>query len=218
MSEDLKITARSRSKRGSELAQYDRETVYEILDAGFICHVGYVIDGAPHVTPTIYWRNGNRIYWHGSSASRAIKSQDASGQVCLSVTHFDGIVLARSAFHHSANYRSVMLFGEPQMITDRAELETALKRLMDRIAPERWAEVRGPSDQEAKATSVLWMEISEGAAKIRTGGAKDEPEDLGLQAWAGVVPVNSTLGDPVPNDDLDSSIETPDYIAQIKVR
>lgn len=218
MSDELQSTERSRVKRGHELASYDRETAHAILDAGFICHVGYVIEGAPYVTPTIYWRDQNRIYWHGSSASRALKSQQVMGQVCLTVTHLDGLILARSAFHHSANYRSIMLFGKPQMITDRAEMDAALEVLMDRITPERWAEVRGPNDQEAKATNVLWMEIDEGSVKVRTGGANDEPEDMDLDVWAGIVPVTVSMDPPIPNADLDSGIETPDYIPQIKLR
>jgi hypothetical protein len=181
-------SARTRVKRVHERARYDREAVEAILDAGVICHVGYVFDGYPVVTPTLYWREGDAVYWHGSSASRMIRaSQDA--EVCLTVTHFDGLVLARSAFHHSANHRSLMLFGRARLVEGDEAKTARLKALVDSLYPGRWETMRSMSGKELKATRVVGMTIDEASAKIRTGGPSDDPEDLDAPVWAGVAPV-----------------------------
>lgn len=193
-------SARTRVKRVHERAAYDRETLHAVLDAGMLCHIGYVVDGYPAVTPTLYWREGDAIYWHGSSASRALRaSQDL--EVCLTVTHLDGLVLARSAFHHSANYRSAMIFGTARLVTDDGEKLARLKAMMDGLYPDRWDGLRPVSPQELKATKILWMPLDEASVKIRTGAPVDDEEDMADNVWAGVIPFElgfaAPLSDPV---------------------
>jgi hypothetical protein len=202
--------------RHSERGSFDRETVNAILDAALLCHVGYVLDGAPLVTPTLFWRDGERVFWHGSAASRALRTQ-AECKVCLTVSLLDGIVLSRSAFNHSVNYRSVMLFGTARSVDDSGEKLLALEKLMERIARGRWGEVRRPTESELKATSVLWMDIREGAAKIRALPVGDEPADRDQSVWAGVVPIMTSLGEPEPAAGLASDIEMPDYLSKIRL-
>lgn len=194
---DFKPTKRSRIKRLPKRAHYDRATVHAILDAGAMCHVGYVIDGEPYVTPTAYWRKGEHVYWHGSSASRMLRTIAAGSPVCLTVTHLDGLVMARSAFHHSVNYRSVMVFGNATVVTDRDAKLAALEDFVERLYPGRWAELRPVNEQELKATTVLGMDLSEASAKIRTGPPVDDEEDYALPIWAGVVPVTIATGAPI---------------------
>jgi len=194
---DLAKTERSRIKRLHERGRYDFDTVAAILDAGFICHVGYVIDGSPYVTPTSYWREGGHVYWHGSSASRMLRTAQDETDVCLTVALIDGLVLARSAFHHSINYRSVMLFGRAQRVEDPQQKEKALENFVERMAPGRWQALRPAHAQELKATTVLHMKIDEGAAKIRSGPPIDDDEDYDWPVWAGVVPVRMVAGSPV---------------------
>jgi nitroimidazol reductase NimA-like FMN-containing flavoprotein (pyridoxamine 5'-phosphate oxidase superfamily) len=192
-------STRTRVKRVHERAAYDPATLHAVLDAGMICHVGYVFDGYPVVTPTLYWREGDAIYWHGSSASRALRaSQDLD--VCLTVTHLDGLVLARSAFHHSANYRSAMIFGTARLVTGDAEKLARLKAMMDMLYPGRWDELRPVSSQELKATRILWMPLDEASVKIRTGAPVDDEEDMGDDVWAGVVPFDLRIGVPEPDN------------------
>ena len=189
---DLEKTEHSRVKRLHERGAYDRATVYAILDATPLCHVAYVVDGQPIVTPTLQWREGDRIYWHGSSASRMLRR--AEGQpVCLTVTHMDGLVLARSAFHHSANYRSVMLFGAPEKVTG-AEKEARLETFVEGLYPGRWQTLRPMTAQEDKATTVLTMPIAEGSAKVRAGPPVDDEDDYALPIWSGVIPVRMAAG------------------------
>jgi len=202
--------------RHSERGSFDRETVNAILDAALLCHVGYVLDGAPLVTPTLFWRDGERVFWHGSATSRALRTQ-AECKVCLTVSLLDGIVLSRSAFNHSVNYRSVMLFGTARSVDDSGEKLLALEKLMERIARGRWGEVRRPTESELKATSVLWMDIREGAAKIRALPVGDEPADRDQSVWAGVVPIMTSLGEPEPAAGLASDIEMPDYLSKIRL-
>jgi nitroimidazol reductase NimA-like FMN-containing flavoprotein (pyridoxamine 5'-phosphate oxidase superfamily) len=202
--------------RHSERGSFDRETVNAILDAALLCHVGYVLDGAPLVTPTLFWRDGERVFWHGSAASRALRTQ-AECKVCLTVSLLDGIVLSRSAFNHSVNYRSVMLFGTARSVDDSGEKLLALEKFMERIARGRWGEVRRPTESELKATSVLWMDIREGAAKIRALPVGDEPADRDQSVWAGVVPIMTSLGEPEPAAGLASDIEMPDYLSKIRL-
>jgi len=213
---DLERTGRSQPMRHSERGSFDRETVNAILDAALLCHVGYVLGGAPLVTPTLFWRDGERVFWHGSAASRALRTQ-AECKVCLTVSLLDGIVLSRSAFNHSVNYRSVMLFGTARSVDDSGEKLLALEKLMERIARGRWGEVRRPTESELKATSVLWMDIREGAAKIRAIPVGDEPADRDQPVWAGVVPIMTSLGEPEPAAGLASDIEMPDYLSKIRL-
>ncbi|MHB1329071.1 MAG: pyridoxamine 5'-phosphate oxidase family protein [Gemmatimonadales bacterium] len=203
----------TRVKRLPDRGHYDRASIYAVLDAGFICHVGYVIDGKPVVTPTSYWRQGNHVYFHGSAASRMLRTLE-SGAVpcCLTVTHTDGLVLARSAFNHSINYRSAMLFGTAQRIDDDAEVAAALKQFVEHLLPGRWATLRPMTAQEQKATTVLRLEIDEASAKIRNGPPKDDEEDYALPIWAGVIPLDVTIGRPIPDPRLDPGIETPDHV------
>ena len=213
---ELERTSRSQPMRHSERGSFDRETVNAILDAALLCHVGYALDGAPLVTPTLFWRDGERVFWHGSAASRALQTQ-AGCKVCLTVSLLDGIVLSRSAFNHSVNYRSVMLFGTARSVNDSGEKLLVLEKLMDRIARGRWGEVRQPTESELKATSVLWMDIREGAAKIRAIPVGDEPADRDQSVWAGVVPIMTSLGEPEPAAGLASDIEMPDYLSKIRL-
>lgn len=192
-------SARTRVKRVHQRAAYDRGTLHTLLDAGTLCHVGYVFDGYPVVTPTLYWREGDAIYWHGSSASRALRaSKDLD--VCLTVTHLDGLVLARSAFHHSANYRSAMIFGTARMVEGDADKLARLKAMMDTLYPNRWDSLRPVTDQELKATKILWMPLDEASVKIRTGDPVDDEEDLGHNVWAGVLPFRLSYDAPVPDE------------------
>jgi hypothetical protein len=210
-------TPRTRVKRIHERGRYDRETVYAILDAGVICHVGYLIDGHPYVTPTSYWRHGDRLYWHGSSASRMLRHLKQEVPVCVEVTHFDGFVLARSGFHHSINYRSVMAFGRAQLVPDEDKL-AALEHFVERLFPGRWPELRPPTRQELKATTVLWMELAEVSAKIRTGPPIDDEPDYALPVWAGVLPLATTSGRPEPDPRLAPGVATPPYLGDLQGR
>jgi len=187
VTDTLGPTARTRVKRLPKRAHYDRAAVNEVLDAGFICHIGYVIDGQPYVTPTAYWREGEHIYWHGSSASRMLRAQKTGIAVCLTVTHIDGLVMARSAFHHSLNYRSVMAFGKAHIVDEPKAKEAAMRAFVERLYPGRWDGLRPVNKQEFKATTILGMELTEASAKIRTGNPVDDDEDYALPIWAGVI-------------------------------
>ena len=204
---DQPPTDRTRTVRAPDRGHYDRETIDAILDAGILCHVAYVLDGAPVVTPTLYWRHDDRVYWHGSSASRMLR-KSAGTEVCLTVSHLDGIVLARSGFHSSINYRSVMLFGTAEVVPD-ADQPAVLDHFIEHLAPGRLETLRPPTDQELKATTILSIPINEASAKIRTGPPADDEEDYALPTWAGVIPVTTTLGDPIPDPRLDPTIEIP---------
>ncbi len=208
-------TPRTRVRRMPERGHYDRATVHAILDAGLIAHVGYVIDGQPYVTPTAYWREDDRLYWHGSSASRMLRAVAGGIPVCVTVAHFDGLVLARSGFHHSINYRSVVALGQAELVTDREHKLAALRRFMDRIAPRRWDETRPPTEQELKGTSLLWMALDEVSAKVRSGPPKDDAEDMALGCWAGVLPARQVWGAPEPSPDLAAGIAAPAYLADV---
>lgn len=192
MSDTLQKTDRTRLRRAHARGHFDRATAYAILDAQPMCSVGYVINGKPYVTPTLQWREGDHVYWHGSSASRAIRASKGT-EVCLTVFLLDGFVMARSGFHHSVNSRSVMLFGEAQLVPD-ADKEARLNAFIDGLWPGRAAMLRPNSALELKATSILSMRIDEGSAKIRTGGPVDDDEDYALPIWAGVIPVHQQVG------------------------
>jgi nitroimidazol reductase NimA-like FMN-containing flavoprotein (pyridoxamine 5'-phosphate oxidase superfamily) len=193
---ELTRTARTRIRRLPKRAHYDRETLYAILDAGFVCHLGYVVDKHPYVTPTAFWREGDAVYWHGSSKSRMLLALEQSPEVCLTVTHFDGLVVARSGFHMSVNYRSAMLFGKPYAVSAPEEKLARMEQFVERIYPGHWPNLRPVNKQELKAMKVFGLHIDEAVAKVRTGGPVDEPEDYGLPIWAGVVPVRQVLGEP----------------------
>ncbi|MGH7893525.1 MAG: pyridoxamine 5'-phosphate oxidase family protein [Candidatus Binatia bacterium] len=195
--ETIRQTERTRVQRLPQRAAYDRETVHAILDAGFLCHVGITEGGHPVVIPTAYARVGDALVLHGSSRSRLMEVLGAGSAACVTVTHTDGFVMARSAFHHSINYRSVVIFGRAEAITDDAEKRAALEAFMERLHPGRWAVVRSPNAQELKATAAVRIPIEEASAKLRTGGPLDDPEDLTLDVWAGVVPLTLERGDPV---------------------
>jgi nitroimidazol reductase NimA-like FMN-containing flavoprotein (pyridoxamine 5'-phosphate oxidase superfamily) len=189
-------TERTRVRRRHERGHYDRETTYAILDAGFICTIGYVIDGQPLVTPTAYWREGDRVYWHGSAASRMLRHEAEGIPVCFTVTHVDGLVVARAAFHTSINYRSVMALGTAEFVGDECHKLAALRNFVERIYPGRWDALRPVTAQEVKATTVLTMRLEEVSAKVRTGQPKDDEEDYALPIWAGVVPLGLVAGPP----------------------
>jgi nitroimidazol reductase NimA-like FMN-containing flavoprotein (pyridoxamine 5'-phosphate oxidase superfamily) len=215
MDQPFRPTPRTRIRRLGKRAHYDRATVHAVLDAGVLCHVGYVIDGQPYVTPTLYWREDDRLYWHGSSASRMLRHLKQGVPACLTVTHLDGFVLARSGFHHSVNYRSVMALGTALPVPDD-EKNAALDNFVERVLPGRVAEIRPPTRQEIKATTVLWMDLDEVSAKIRTGPPVDDEEDYGLPVWAGIVPVATVIGRPEADPRLHGGIAPPDYLEHLK--
>ena len=210
--DDFQPTARTRVKRLHQRAHYDRETIYRILDAGFVCHVGYTIDDQPYVTSTAYWRDGDHLYWHGSSASRMLRQLKTEVPVCVNVSLIDGLVLARSGFHSSINYRTVMLFGRAAALGDEQKKLSALEAFSERITPGRWGELRPPTTQELKATTVLSMPIEEAVAKERSGPPGDDEEDYALDVWAGEVPLRITAGAPVPDPLLKPGIGEPAYL------
>ena len=205
----LKRTTRSKLKRLPKRGHYDFDTIAAILDAGFLCHVGYVVDGTPLVTPTAYWREGRRVYWHGSHASRMLNTAATGVPVCLTVAHIDGLVMARSAFHFSINYRSAMLFGNANVVDDPAYKMAALKEFVNRMAAGRWDDLRAVTKKELKATTVLWIDIDEGSAKIRTGPPLDDEDDYKLPIWAGVVPIRMVAGKPVDDPRLEGKVSAP---------
>lgn len=207
-------TERTVPTRHRERASYDRELVHSILDEDYICHLGFVRDGAPVVLPTLYARRGEHVYLHGSTGSRPLREADADEglPVCLTVTRVDGLVLARSAFHHSLNYRSVMVHGTAYRVTKDGELTAALDALVDGVVPGRAADSRRADARELAATAVLRLDLEEVSAKIRQGGPSDDAEDLALPHWSGVVPVSRVYGTPVPAEDLAPGTELPAYL------
>ncbi|HUC12079.1 MAG TPA: pyridoxamine 5'-phosphate oxidase family protein [Stellaceae bacterium] len=212
---DFVPTARSRVRRMHERGRYDRETIYAILDSALLCHVGYVIDGLPYVTPTLFWREGEQLYWHGSSASRMLRRQSQGIPVCVTVSHADGLVLARSGFHHSLNYRAVMAFGEAAIVTDDAAKIAGLNAFVERLYPGRNRQIRPISAQELKATTLMSMVIDEVSAKIRTGGPADDEPDYALDCWAGVIPLQTRIAAALPDQRLKPSIPMLDGLAHL---
>jgi nitroimidazol reductase NimA-like FMN-containing flavoprotein (pyridoxamine 5'-phosphate oxidase superfamily) len=192
-------TERTQVRRLPKRAVYDRAQVCAILDAGNICHVGFVVNGQPYVIPTGYARHGDTIYIHGSTASRMLRALERGVEACVTVTLLDGFVLARSAFHHSMNYRSVVVLGKARLVSDPGEKLEALRCLVDHVMAGRWAEVRQPNEKELSATSVLALPLDEVSAKVRVGPPVDDEEDYALAVWAGVVPIRPELGEPVPD-------------------
>jgi uncharacterized protein len=200
-------STRTQVRRVPARAVYDRSAIEAILDEGLVAHLAFTLDGQPYVIPTLHARRGEVIYIHGSAASRAIRALATGAPACLTVTMLDGIVLARSAFHHSVNYRSVMVLGGARPVEGPAERLAALEAFTERLVPGRWAEVRPPSPKELKGTSVLAMALEECSAKVRTGPPVDDEEDYALDIWAGVVPLRMTAGPPAPDARLAADIE-----------
>jgi len=215
-SEQYGRTKRTRLKRQPGRANYDREAVHAVLDAGLLAHVGYVIDGTPYVTPTAYWRDGDIIYWHGAAAGRMLKHQREGVDVCVTVSHFDGLVLARSAFHHSANYRSVMAFGRCELVDDPDEKMRQLEIFMERMAPGRSREARMPSPREMRLTSVLALPLDEVVLKSRSGPPVDDDEDMKLDVWAGVLPIETKVGAPQDDPKLRAGIKRPKGLRKLQ--
>lgn len=208
---ELSSTPRTVLHRHRERGRTDRDDLYAVLDAGLICHLGVIADGVPRVLPTGYGRLGDTLYLHGSSANSAFMA-GAGRAVCVTVTHLDGLVCARSVFTHSMNYRSAMIYGVARLLTDPAERMLALRAITEQLTPGQWSYVRQPSKKELAATSVLALPLSEASVKIRTGGPSDEPEDYELDVWAGVVPVTMVFGAPEPDDALRPGLSVPPHI------
>jgi len=214
--QDFPQTERTTLKRLPKRGVYDRELVYGILDEGFICHVGFAVDRRPFVIPTGYARANDQLYIHGSQASRMLRTLADGIEVCVTVTLLDGLVLARSAFHHSMNYRSVVIFGRAAMVEDSEARLAALRAFSEHVIPGRWAEVREPTEQELKATTVLSLMLEEVSAKVRTGPPLDDEEDYELPVWAGVIPLRLVAGQPVPDPRLSEGIETSQSVRKYK--
>ena len=207
---------RMRLKRLHERGIYERETIYAILDAMPVCHVGYLVDDSPFVTPTLQWREGDRVYWHGSSASRAIRQSNQT-DVCLTVTILDGIVMARSAFNHSVNYRSVMIKGLAEKVADPAKKARHLETMVEQFFPGRWETLRAMTGQEAKATTVLSLPIDEASAKVSTGMPEDDEDDYDHPVWAGVIPAELKLHPPQSDPRNLPGLDVPDHVANYKI-
>ena len=203
-------TSRTRIVREPQRAVYDREVVNQILDEAFLCHVGFVADGQPFVIPTSYGRDGDLLYIHGSAASRMLRNLDRGVPVCITVTLLDGLVLARSVFNHSMNYRSVVILGVATLVDDPSEKLAALRALSEHIVPHRWDDARQPNEKELKATSVLRLPISEFSAKVRVGPAVDDEEDYSFPTWAGVIPLEMNSGAPIRDERCEQ--ELPAYL------
>jgi uncharacterized protein len=212
MSNPSAPTERTRVLRLSKRGIYDRETVNRILDEAFICHVGFVLEGQPFVIPTSYGRHGDALYIHGSAASRMLRNASSEIPICVTVTLLDGLVLARSVFNHSMNYRSVVILGTATPVEDRDEKLTALRLISEHIIPGRWQDARSPNDKELKATRVLRLPINEFSAKVRTGPPIDDEEDYAFPVWAGVLPLNIATGEPLRDARLPQGFEVPEYV------
>jgi nitroimidazol reductase NimA-like FMN-containing flavoprotein (pyridoxamine 5'-phosphate oxidase superfamily) len=206
------LTERNQVRRLKARGNYDRDVVHSILDEAIVCHVGFVADGQPYVIPTIHVRVGEMLYLHGAPANHMLKSLNAGGQICVTVTLLDGLVLARSAFHHSMNYRSVCLFGEAIEVVDREEKLTALAALVQHVVPGREADARPTNEAELRAVQLSRLPITEASAKLRSGPPIDDPEDMDLPIWAGVIPLHQVAGPPVPAPDLAGYPATPPYV------
>jgi uncharacterized protein len=211
MSETQIPTQRTRVVREPERAVYDREAVYRILDEGFICHVGFSVDGQPFVIPTSYGRKDANLYIHGSAASRMLRQLKQAVPVCVTVTLLDALVLARSVFNHSMNYRSVVLLGKAMLVDDPGEKFAALRVLSEHILPGRWDDARQPNERELKATSVLRVPIEEFSAKVRTGPPIDDEEDYSFPTWAGLIPLEMTVGKAMDDPRLEAGRAVPEY-------
>jgi uncharacterized protein len=211
VSNSFPITERTRLVREAHRAVYDRDAVYKILDEAFVCHVGFAQEGQPFVIPTMFARIGDAIFFHGSAASRLLRGLSGGLPVCITVTLTDGLVLARSIFNHSMNYRSVVALGTAILIDDPAEKLHALRAFTEKLVPGRWNDARQPNEKKLKATSILKLPLTEVTAKVRAGDVEDDAGDYALPVWAGVIPIRLVAGPPVRNARCDVSIPTPDY-------
>jgi nitroimidazol reductase NimA-like FMN-containing flavoprotein (pyridoxamine 5'-phosphate oxidase superfamily) len=212
MTQPFTPTPRTKVQRLPDRGKYDRETVHAILDQGFVCHIGFVVEGQPFVIPTNYARIDETLYIHGSSASRMLRTLAGGVNICVTVTHVDGLVLARSAFHHSVNYRSVVALGVATMIEDPAEKMRALEAFTNHVMPGRWNDIRIPTEQELKATSVLALPLNEVSAKVRVGPPKDDAEDYSLPIWAGVLPLHTSAGKPIDDPKVIPGLTVPENV------
>jgi uncharacterized protein len=216
MPDNFSVTERTRVVREPQRAIYDREVIYKILDEGFICHVGFAVDGQPFVIPTMFARVGDAIYFHGSAASRMLRNVSAGISVCVTVTLIDGLVLARSVFNHSMNYRSVVALGKATLVDAGAEKLQALHAFTEKILPGRWEEARQPNEKELKATSILRLDLNEVSAKVRVGPPEDDAEDYALGIWAGVMPMELKVGAPIRDERCDTGIPVPNYVSNYR--
>jgi len=216
VSETFIPNERTRVVREPHRGAYDRETIDKILDEGFVCHIGFVVDGQPFVIPTMYARVGDAIYFHGSAVSRMLRGASTGIAVCVTVTLADGLVLARSVFNHSMNYRSVVALGKAVLVDTPAEKIEALHAFTEKILPGRWNDARRPSEKELKATSILRLALTEVSAKMRSGPVEDDAEDYALPVWAGIVPLRLIAGAPMRDERCDPAIPVPDYAAGYK--
>ncbi|HEX8174930.1 MAG TPA: pyridoxamine 5'-phosphate oxidase family protein [Pyrinomonadaceae bacterium] len=216
MSELLQTTARTKLKRLPKRGSVERKAIYRILDEAFVCHVGFTVDEQPYVIPTGYARDGDRLLIHGSALSRMLRAMAWEADVCVTVTLLEGLVLARSAFHHSMNYRSVVIFGRAKVISSEQEKLEALRAFTEHIVPGRWKDVRPPTENELKATLVLSFDIDEASAKIREGPPVDDDADYELDVWAGVIPLRLVAGAPVDDAKLKDGIAVPQYASSYK--
>lgn len=213
MPDSFAVSDRTRVVREANRAVYDREAIYKILDEGFVCHVGFSAEGQPFVIPTMFARVGDAIYFHGSAASRMLRGASSGLPVCVTVTLTDGLVLARSVFNHSMNYRSVVALGTATLIGEPAEKLAALRAFTEKLIPGRWEDARQPNEQELKATSILKLPLTEVSAKVRTGGVEDDAADYALSVWAGIIPLRLAADPAIRDERCDASIPTPAYAA-----
>src|ERR1700760_1517142 len=216
MPDSFSVNERTRVVREPQRGIYDRDTIYKILDEGFICPCGFWVEGQPFLIPTMYARGGDAIYFHGSAASRMLRNVSAGISVCVTVTLVDGLVLARSVFNHSMNYRSVVALGKATLVDAGAEKMEALHAFTEKILPGRWAEARQPNEKELKATSILRVELNEVSAKVRVGPPEDDAEDYGLGIWAGVLPMELKSGEPIRDERCDAGIGVPGYLREYR--
>jgi nitroimidazol reductase NimA-like FMN-containing flavoprotein (pyridoxamine 5'-phosphate oxidase superfamily) len=214
--EKIKVTDRSKLKTNAKRAVYDFDTITKILDDAFICHIGFALENQPFVIPTCYGRENDKIFFHGSAGSRMLKHIKTGSDICITVTMVDGIVLARSAFHHSINYRSVVIFGKAEEVTGLVEKTKALEIITEHIIPGRWKDVRRPNKKELNITTVFSMKFDEASAKVREGGPIDEKEDIDLNIWAGVLPLKVITQDPIRDSYLNENIPLPHYLLSYK--
>jgi nitroimidazol reductase NimA-like FMN-containing flavoprotein (pyridoxamine 5'-phosphate oxidase superfamily) len=212
----MNLTERTKLRRLPARGSHELEAIDKILDAAFLAHIGFCVDGQPFVIPTNFGREDDKLYLHGSAASRMLKELSTGVPACLTVTHVDGLVLARSAFHHSMNYRSVVAFGTAKRIDDAEKKMHALQVISEHLIRGRWDEVREPNEKEMKQTSVLEFVIEEASAKMRTGGPIDDEEDYALPVWAGVLPLRLSPGKVIPDERLAADLDVPNYVAQYK--
>jgi uncharacterized protein len=216
VSESITPTERTRVVREPHRGAYDRETIYKILDEGLVCHVGFATDGQPYVIPTLFARVGDAVYFHGSAASRMLRGVSAGLSICITVTLIDGIVLARSVFNHSMNYRSVVALGKATLVDAPEEKLLALRAFTEKILPGRWNDARQPNEKELNATSILRLPLTEFSAKIRSGPVEDDAPDRELPIWAGIIPLQLVAGAPIRDEKCDTAIPLPGYAAHYR--